>query len=77
MIDHVGTELNIGDIVIFAYGGNGDDVLYEGTIVEFVEAYSRPHVRIFNSKTKRKVDRPTTSVISIMPIKQVHPENFI
>jgi len=77
MIDIVGTELNVGDIVIFTYGGKSDDGLYQGTIIGESEVYGKPVVVIFNAKTNRKVERLPGSVISIMPIKKVHPENFI
>lgn len=77
MIDAVGTELHINDIVMFAYGGKQDDNLYQGTIVGFKEDQRWSGVKIHNQKTNRKVDRLASRVISIMPIKQVHPENFI
>lgn len=77
MIDFINTDLNVGDIVIFAYGGKSDDDLYQGTVVSFFEKYDKHYVKIYNSKTNRTIDRLPNKVLSIMPIKKVYPENFI
>lgn len=73
MNDAVGTELNIRDIVFFTYDGDELDCLYQGIIISFRRGY----IRIHNAKTNMDVERLPKNVISIMPIKKVHPENFI
>ena len=77
MNDAVGTELNIGDIVIFANSFLLDDTLQRGRIIEFSERYGNNIVKILDVKTNSNVERLPSSVISIMPIKAQHPENFI
>ena len=82
MTDIFGTEVNVGDKVVYSRGGQSDQGLYHGDIISIECVYTDRHgVDIMGVLIKdssgRKQQKLRTKVLSLTPYILRQPELFI
>jgi|FLOH01.1.fsa_nt_gi hypothetical protein len=81
MKDKLGIELKIGDMIVFAKGGQQDNGLYYGAILDIKEYEHKEgyqcQVRNLENGIKMQNWKNSSEVLSVEIFKETNPELFI